>query len=83
MSEPRGEQPLVEPMPGVAKRSFERLPFTGGEPIERDRSVGDVGSLVTGVLELGASRTVDDASRQCEALVLRRARARLRRPALC
>jgi len=33
-SEPRGEHPLVEPLPGVAERLVEGQPLSGGEPVE-------------------------------------------------
>jgi hypothetical protein len=41
VGEPSGEQPLVEPMPGVAERRVEGLPLARGEPVERDREVVD------------------------------------------
>lgn len=33
-AEPSGEQPLVEPLPGVAERRVESLPLAGGEPVD-------------------------------------------------
>ena len=33
-AEPSGEQPLVEPMPGVAERRVESLSVAGGEPVD-------------------------------------------------
>ena len=36
---PRGEHPLVEPLPGVAERRLEGLPLAGGEPFERDEKL--------------------------------------------
>ena len=50
--EPSGEQPLVEPMPGVAERRVEGLPLAGGEPVERDREVVDADSATSRLLQV-------------------------------